>query len=162
TCNFGPPCSREPQIVWDVSSGNRLQQPRHHDNVVIAAAISPNGELAATGGGDNNEIRVWTLATGAPVTEPKRKPVVLAGTGAATWAVAFSVDGERIAWGTIPRYGAQNDRGPLGFQFRLPNKTRGLGHPEPMNANDAKGFVRAHATGGTYSLTHRKGSNYGY
>ncbi len=35
-----------------------------HDNIVLATAISPDGRLAATGGGNNQEIHLWTLHDG--------------------------------------------------------------------------------------------------
>ena len=50
---------------------------------------------------------------------------MLRGDGAPNWAVAFSSDSQRIAWGIIPRYTAHNDRGPLGFQLRLASIERG-------------------------------------
>jgi WD40 repeat protein len=89
-------CPGEPQIVWDITSGNRLQEPRHHDNVVLAAAISPNGKLAATGGGSRQEIHILKLETGAAVNGPQGGPLVLGGTGTPGWAVGFSADGRRI------------------------------------------------------------------
>jgi WD40 repeat protein len=165
TCSSGG-CARMPQIVWDVASGNRLQQPRHHDNIVLAAAISPNGKFAATGGGSRREIRIWDLATGATVKGTDGKPMVLAGTGATTWAAGISADGQWIGWGrtnanpmgTTPI----NNRGPIEYQLRLPLGTQSLGRPEPVSADAAKGFVRAHATFAAYALAHRKGGSYDY
>src|SRR5439155_7823974 len=67
--------------VWDLASGKVVATYTGQDNIVLAAAISPDGRLAATGGGRNNEIHVWELATGARRTGPDSKPLTLAGTG---------------------------------------------------------------------------------
>jgi WD40 repeat protein len=168
TCGGGPPCAREPQIVWDVASAKRLQQPRHHNNVVVAAAISPDARLAATGGGSDQEIRLWELATGAPVTRPDGKPLVLAGSAEPSWAVGFSPNNQSIAWGT--KWQSAPDRNshpsdatsPLLFQLQLPAGNRSLGRPEPINAATTNDFVRARKTYGDYVLSHRKGGNYGF
>ena len=50
TCRGGPPCRTRPQIVWDVETRQRLKEPRHHDNIVVAADTSPRGDLVATAG----------------------------------------------------------------------------------------------------------------
>ena len=65
------------------------------------------------------------------------------GDGAPNWAVAFSRDNQRIAWGTISGYKTHNDRGPLTLQLRLPSATQALGRPEPLAAADAKNLFRA-------------------
>jgi WD40 repeat protein len=160
TCDGSPPCSQEPQIVWDVASGNRLQQPRHHNNVVIAADISPDGKLAATGG-FNGDVQICDLQTGAT----KR---VLRGSGAPNWAAAFSNDGLRIAWGTKRQSASGRENhaseatSPLLFQLELPAGNRSLGPPQSINAAPAKDFVRARTSFGEYALSHRKGGAYGY
>jgi WD40 repeat protein len=69
--------------VWNVADGKEILTYTAHGNVVLATAISPDGELAATGGG-YGEIHVWKVATGAPRTRPDGNPLVLAGTGAPT------------------------------------------------------------------------------
>jgi WD40 repeat protein len=140
--------------VWDVATGKEILVYAKHDNIVVAAAISPDGKLVATGG-FNGDVQIWDLQTGVT----KR---VLRGDGAANWAVAFSRDNQRIAWGTISRYSAHNDRGPLTLQLRLPNANEALGRPEPLAAADAKNFFHARATYEGYALTHRPGGTYGY
>src|SRR5262249_36695288 len=157
TCGYGD-CLGKPQIVWEVGSGKRLQQLQQHDDIVIAAAISPDGRFAATGGHADEAIRVWELAMGAPVNSPQGKPLVLAGTGASGWAVGFSADGQRIAWGAAPRFSAHNDRGPLGFQLHLPRKAGELGQPERLDAAAANSFGRSRAEFDTYAISHRAGT----
>jgi WD40 repeat protein len=140
--------------VWDVATGEEILVYAEHDNIVIASTISPDGRLAATGG-FNGGVQIWDLQTGAT----KR---VLRGNGAPNWAVAFSTDSQRIAWGTTSRYSEHNDRGPLTMQLRLPSATQGLGGPEQLAAANAEDLYRAHATYGGYALSHRAGGSYGY
>jgi WD40 repeat protein len=160
TCGYGG-CFNT-QRVWDVATGKQNVIFTEHNNTVVASTISPDGRLAATGGGDNSETRIWELATGVPVRGLGGKPLMLVGTGASRWAVGFSADGLKVAWGTTGRYSANNDRGPLGFQMRLPGSTHRLGLPEPLNANAAKDFVRARTSFGEYALSHRKGGRFGF
>jgi WD40 repeat protein len=147
--------------VWNVADGKEIAHTQH-DNIVIATAVSPDGKLAATGGGSRFSIHVWEPATGVPVKGQEGKPLVLAGTGAPSWAAGFSADGQNVAWGTIGRFSAHNDRGPLGFKIRLPDATQGLGLPEPLNAKAGNDFVRARATFGVFRLAARSGGSYGF
>ncbi len=177
TCGQGHPCHDH---VWDVASGQELATHKIDDDTVIAAAISPDGRFAATGGGQNQVIHVWDLATGARVDGPDGQPLVLAGTGAPVWAVGFSPDGTSIAWG---RTWARAS--PLEFRLRLPAPGVALGAPErigaapapprpglppggereksssPPPASRARDFLRASATHGPYALRPRKGGDYG-
>jgi WD40 repeat protein len=149
------------QYVLEVATGKVLVAYTEHHDAVFAAAISPNDRLAATGGGIKEEIHVWELATGARVNDADGKPLLLAGTGASTWGAGFSADGQRVAWGNIPR--TVGDRlTALEYQLRLPAKAAGLGQPEPLDAATAKDFVRARATFGSYALSHHKDGTYGY
>jgi WD40 repeat protein len=63
--------------VWEVATGRELVAYTGHDNTVVGAAISPDGRVAATSGGEHREIRVWELATGAPIEGPNHKPLVV-------------------------------------------------------------------------------------
>jgi WD40 repeat protein len=155
-----------PQIVWDVASGTPLKQPKFHDNIVLGAAISPDGRLIATGGGTNNTIRVWELAAATPTMQTDGRPVVLAGTGQPGWATGFSPDGQRIAWGTTwqgveGRHTHTSEASsPLQFELLLPAVNRRLGRPEKIDANAAATFVRASVTHGAYALAHRRGGDF--
>ena len=52
TCGGGNSCDVDAQYIWDITNGTVVQAYRGHDNSVLAAAISPDGRLVATGGGD--------------------------------------------------------------------------------------------------------------
>jgi WD40 repeat protein len=62
---------------------------------VSAIAISPNGNIAATGGGADEEIYLCDLHTGQ-ITQTLR------GKGDPIWNVGFAKDGRTIAWGKTP------------------------------------------------------------
>jgi hypothetical protein len=148
--------------LWNVADGKEIRTYGEHDSAVPAAAISPDGKVAATGGGTNEQIRIWELAKGTPIKGAWGKPVVLVGIGATSWAVGFSRDGQKIAWGNAWRCHPSLASNPLEYQLRLPVRGSGLGRPEPINEATAKDFVRAHRSIGDHSLSHRKGGNYGY
>ena len=169
--------------VWDTSTWSPLASYQVHRNIVLAVAISPDGRLAATGGGSNQEIHVWELETGKRPQGPGGTPLSLQGGGAPGWAAGFSADGTRIAWGhTFGRAkggtGHSSETGsPLEFMLRLPRDGardgEGLGHPERVTpvAADAAGaaavspvesWLRARPSAGGIALSHRKGGGYGY
>jgi len=80
--------------VFSIPSGKKITSFKKHKNIVLATDISPNGKIAATGGGENNEIYLWDLTTG----KVKQKIV---GKGERIWSVGFAKDGRFIAWGKI-------------------------------------------------------------
>ena len=154
SCGAGHSCSGRPQFIWDVSTGRTIQTYLKHDNVVLAAAVAPDGRLVATAGGDHNEIHIWDAQTG----ETKQ---VLRGTGAPVWAAGFAADGSRLAWGHT---WAQHDPagyGPLQRQLRLPRPGQVLGRPEGLVAKQGEAYLRARVRHGPYTLTHGKGGSYG-
>nr|VFJ48490.1 MAG: WD40 repeat [Candidatus Kentron sp. FW] len=103
--------------VFAIPSGQRLLRFTEHKNVVIATAISPPDDqgrkLAATGGGSDNEIYLWDLATG----EIRHK---LVGKGNPIWSVGFARDGGSLAWGKSEIDGPNIfDLGRLKHRFQL-------------------------------------------
>ena len=86
--------------VFAIPSGERLRRFTEHENIVLATAISPpddqGRQLAATGGGSDQEIYLWDLATG----EIRHK---LMGKGNIIWSVGFARDGGSLAWGKVGR-----------------------------------------------------------
>jgi Caspase domain/WD domain, G-beta repeat len=157
TCGYGGGCLYT-QRIWEVATGKELVSYTGHDNTVYASAASPDGHLVATGG-FNGDVQIWDIKTG----ETKH---LLAGTGAVSWDVGFSANGQRIAWGNVERCPRQpscpNELGPLQFQLSLPGAGQNLGRPERIEAAAASSFVRVRATYGAYALSHRKGGTIGY
>ncbi|VFN04377.1 MAG: WD40 repeat [Candidatus Kentron sp. G] len=76
--------------VFAIPSGEERLRFDRHKNVVIATAISPDGKLATTGGGSDNEIILWELATG-------KVRHTLVGKGNIIWSVGFTRDGTGVA-----------------------------------------------------------------
>ncbi len=144
------------QHIWDVRSGHSVTAYTKHDNSVFASDFSPDGSLAATAS-FSGDIQVWNPKTG----ETK---AVLKGTGRPSWAVGFSQDERSIAWGNTNANPAGvtpiNDRGAMEMALRLPGADGALAAPEPVTSQE--GWVRANASFGALSLTHRQGGGYGY
>jgi WD40 repeat protein len=141
------------QRTYDAASGEELNAYSKHDDIVLASAVSPDGNLVATGGGSQFPLHVWDPKTG----ETK---AVLKGAGRPGWAAGFSLDGQSVAWGSTADYYEYHNRGPLEMALRLPGADAAL--TEPKLATSQESWVRAMASFGTLSLQHRKGGGYGY
>nr|VFJ73160.1 MAG: WD40 repeat [Candidatus Kentron sp. FW] len=102
--------------VFAIPSGQRLRRFTEHENVVIATAISPpddqGRQLAATGGGSDNEIYLWDL-------ENRKVRHKLVGKGNPIWSVGFARDGGSLAWGNENTRYVFLDKGPLQQRFQL-------------------------------------------
>ena len=150
--------------VYDIASGKEIVTYTGHDNVVIATAFSPDGRWAATGGGNDNEIHLWDPHSGKPRPGPDGKPLRLAGQGQPVWAAGFSADGRRIGWGntwtaitsTLPNRHVRCEQA-----LTLPLGEGALGAPVALAEAEAGAFRRAQASFGGFSLSHRKGGDYG-
>ena len=137
--------------LFTVPQGKKRLSFTRHNNIVLATAISPDGRLAATGGGDDNLIYLWDVNTGAVKQ-------TLSGKGKSVWSVGFSRDGRSVAWGN--RWTQHNplNYGPLQRRMRISS-----GRVEDLGAvDDPAAFVRARETGGGYTLRTKKGGDYGY
>jgi WD40 repeat protein len=99
--------------VISVSNGGVVAEFAGHDDIIHATAISPDGRLAATAGGSQNQIYVWELGSGREVRK-------ITGVGQPVRSVGFGIDGNSIAFGTssydTPK---ANEYGPLEQIVRL-------------------------------------------
>ncbi|HEX5271868.1 MAG TPA: WD40 repeat domain-containing protein, partial [Gemmataceae bacterium] len=78
--------------LFDVTTGKAVRTIRGHKHMAICLAFSPDGKLLATGGSQNdNDIRVWDVATGKELHRIE--------TDRAVQAVAFSPDGKVLLGG---------------------------------------------------------------
>src|SRR6185295_9885714 len=71
--------------IWNL---NRPTEPlfrMYHEEPILAAAISADGELIATASQDAT-VRIWESSTGQPIGRPLRL-------GVPVWALQFSDDG---------------------------------------------------------------------
>lgn len=120
--------------LYDYPAGTERRVFTGHDNIVLATALHPSGQWAASGGGDHKEILLWDIKTGEVLSR-------LAGRGQTIWAVGFSPDGRSIHWGQTFAYISDLDRGPLEYHFdfdALHLRKDGL---SPSTAIRAKGHV---------------------
>jgi WD40 repeat protein len=139
--------------IYSLSTGKEQFTYKGHDNIVLATAISPDGQWAATGGGSNNEIHIWALRDG----KLKQR---LVGIGGNTWAVGFGKDGKSLAWGKTSKQISPTNRGPLEYHIALPTPTRPLGTPKPVKQDN--NYLRAQDQWREWTLRTQQGGNYGY
>jgi WD40 repeat protein len=100
--------------LLSLAGGKEPVRFTRHNNTVLCGALSPDGTLAATSGGDDHETYVWKTADGAVVSR-------LASRGRTAWSAAWAPDRRAITWGNTSHYTTDNDRGPLERTFRLPD-----------------------------------------
>ena len=98
--------------LLDLATGKERMRFDLHRNSIQHGALSPDGTLAATTGGNDQETFIWRLTDAAVVHR-------IAGHGRPVWAVAWNRDGESLAWGNTGKFISHNDRGPLERTFRL-------------------------------------------
>jgi WD40 repeat protein len=99
--------------VIDLAKGTQTAAFRGHNNTILHGAFSPDGALAATTGGDDNETYLWRVKDGQLLHR-------LAGKGRVPWACGWSADGQAVAWGSTSQFAQFNSRGPLERVFHLP------------------------------------------
>jgi len=83
-------CTGTPQslVLWDVATGEKLQQLRGHSSGVNTVVFSPDSTLLASGG-DDGTIRLWDLVTGKESRLGDRLGKIT--------ALAFAPDGRSLA-----------------------------------------------------------------
>lgn len=98
--------------ILNLASGEHRIAIHEHTNTLAACAVSADGQLAATTGGDFNETFIWKIADGSIVQK-------IQGSGKSVWSVAWGMDGKTIVWGAINRGGAFPETRPLEEAFKL-------------------------------------------
>jgi WD40 repeat protein len=77
-------------VLWDVPSGEMVRTFPLTDNA-IRLAFSPDGNILATSGGNENEIRLWDVESGRLLDALPHNDQL--------FSVAFSPDGRWVAAG---------------------------------------------------------------
>ncbi|MBY0523461.1 MAG: caspase family protein [Gemmataceae bacterium] len=98
--------------LLDLGSGKEPVNFKKHRNTIFTGAVSPDGNLAATGGGDDDEIYIWKTSNGEPV-------VRLNSRGLGVWAVGWGKDGKSVGWGNVNAGKAFEAGSPLQRSFHL-------------------------------------------
>jgi WD40 repeat protein len=134
--------------IFSIPDGKKLLSFTKHKNIVLATAISPDGKLAATGGGSDMEIYLWDIRSG----NVKQR---LAGKGKRIWSVGFGRDGRTVAWGKT--FGQENlfEHGKLEQSFEL---THPLSPPLFIKERGQAGeFIRGIESVGNISIRTKDG-----
>lgn len=161
--------------VYDLASSEETASYAGHEHFAFAAAISPDGRWAATGGGPTDDINLWDLRTGANRLSAQGQPLRLAGPGRQVWNVGFSANGRRLGWGNREGEFGRANAGSLPHALTLPSGENGVSEPfdlpseqfydtlRPLallkqSAPDEWVFQGAIHTHSDWSLTRRYGS----
>ncbi len=102
----GGPDAVDGGFLVDLKTNRERVRFLEHDNSVLHGALSADGQLAATAGGNHREILVWRTGRGEVAHR-------LEGRGRTPWAVAWGADDESLVWGNTSRDVSTNDLGPL-------------------------------------------------
>jgi len=123
--------------LLSTSNGRKRIEFKKHTNEVMAGALSPNGDLALTSGGNDHESFLWRTKDGSVLH-------TLKSVGRSVWAVGWSPDGKSIAWGNTNKGDTTDATTPLENNFNLEGLAFGPA-PKPN-------FLRARLTLGDMTL----------
>jgi WD40 repeat protein len=98
--------------VLRVGTGEERVRFPGHDNTAYSGAVSPDGAVAATTGGNSHDTYLWRMTDGTTLHR-------LVGKGRPNYAAGWGGDGKSIAWGNTAVRGVPNDYGPLERTFAL-------------------------------------------
>ncbi len=85
--------------VWDMETGDLIQDPAGHPLGITAVAWNEAGTLLASGGKDRT-VRVWSVETGELVWMARMRtpPSAVRLTNRGQTLVALSAEGHRLSW----------------------------------------------------------------
>jgi WD40 repeat protein len=94
--------------LWDANTGRELRTFKVAGINVFTLAFSPDGATLVTGGGGNDQVEFWDVATAKPVaavgtTGGQPSPPKNIRTGGAVLSVSFSPDGQILAVASYDR-----------------------------------------------------------
>ncbi|MBI1915600.1 MAG: caspase family protein [Planctomycetes bacterium] len=123
--------------LLSTENGRKRIEFKKHTNEVLCGALSPNGELALTSGGNDHESFLWRTKDGSVLQ-------TLKSVGRSVWAVGCSPDGKLLAWGNTNKGDTTDCTTPLEHSFDLEGLALG-----PALKPD---FLRARLTMGSTTL----------
>ncbi len=87
--------------LWNPETGRLLKEFKGHEAELYAVAISPDGRVLASGGGQggysrHNEIRLWDIATGKQIGQLKDDNERLKSLPDAVYSLDFSANGKLL------------------------------------------------------------------
>src|SRR5437763_1523325 len=109
--------------VLDVATGQRRVEVNRNSNLVRAGGLSRDGKLAITGGGDRDEVFLWSTADGQVVQ-------TLQGTGRSVWGIGWSRDGKTLVWGNTNGGSTVQAKTLIERSFRIQGLELGAGQPK--------------------------------
>ena len=133
--------------LYDYPAGTESYLFKEHNNIVLTTAFHPSRPWAVSGGGDDNEILLWHVATHDAFLDIK-------GQGRTVWTVGF-VDNHTLTWGQTSAFATPHDRGPLEHSFSLDQMEMQFKMP-PVSA------VRARVAVGNKRLSAEYGGPFNY
>ena len=136
--------------VLSIPSGQNIVTFTQHTNNVFSTDIAPNGRIAATAGGFNNEIYLWNLTTGKV-----RQKIV--GKGERIWCVGFSKDGQSIAWGKTWKSNNLLTYGPLEQSFQVKSDFRTYNPSMGLKIKSELYFIKGIDAVGPWSIRTKTG-----
>ncbi|HKB41158.1 MAG TPA: caspase family protein [Gemmataceae bacterium] len=98
--------------LLSTSNGRKRIQFKKHTNAVMSGALSPDGTLGLTSGGNDHESFLWKTSDGSVVHTLKSG-------GRSVWGVGWSPEGRTIAWGNTNKGDTTEGTTPLEQTFRL-------------------------------------------
>ena len=98
--------------IYSIPDGEKQIAFNRHNNIVLSTDFSPDSNLAATAGGEDNEILIWDIKTSEILKE-------LVGEGKRLWSVGFHKDGKSIAFGTTWGSNSLFNHGTLEQVFQI-------------------------------------------
>ncbi len=138
-------------VLLDLAGRKSSVRFQRHTNSVWSAALSPNGRLAASCGGNDNEVYLWKTRDGGTAAR-------LASRGRTVWAAAWGSDGRTVAWGNENKGSAFEATMPLEQTFDLVNLEPGPAPDRPVRrARLSRGPLRLVAKGANTLLVKRDG-----
>jgi WD40 repeat protein len=138
--------------LLDVATGKERVRFARHTNTVYSGSFSPDGSLAATTGGDDNETYIWKTAD-VSLSQ------TLTGKGRAVWSLGWSSDGKAIAWGNTNRIQSLSDLGPIEQTFHLAELELAPAHGNALvRARPARGAIALKRVDNTTLKIERNGA----